>query len=187
MKTIEQKFNQIFLTLSRSHVLRFLALSKIEELIIISSKCVEVSRSHALTFFFLCLTTLLMGQPTVKVEVSADTINPGELVEVTYTIENGEGRFEAPDFQNLPVVSGPNTSSSFMFQNGKKSSSQSYSFILKPVEEGKIVIPSAYFREKDHDLKIDPVEIVVLIHAKKTVPSPPETKSTKQTREKRKF
>ncbi len=132
-------------------------------------------------------TTMLMAQPTVKVEVSADTINPGELVEVTYTIENGEGRFEAPDFRNLPVVSGPNTSSSFMIQNGKKSSSQSYSYILRGEEEGKIVIPEAYFREKDHDMKIDSVAIVVLTHSNKSPGPQPDIKSSKVTREKKKF
>ncbi len=39
------------------------------------------------------------AQPSVKVEVSADTVDAGEVVEVTYTIENGEGHFEAPDFR----------------------------------------------------------------------------------------
>ena len=139
------------------------------------------------TTTLLYLTTLLTGQATVKVEVSADTINPGDLVQVTYTLENGEGHFEAPDFTNLPLVSGPNVSSSFMIQNGHKSSSQSYSFVLKGGEEGKIVIPEAYFREKDHDQKIDPVEIVILTHSNLPKNPEPENKSSKATREKKKF
>ncbi|MEP6794202.1 MAG: BatD family protein [Saprospiraceae bacterium] len=133
------------------------------------------------------MTTILMAQPTVKVEVSADTINPGAFVEVMYTIENGEGRFEAPDLKNVPVVSGPNTSSSFMIANGKKSSSQSYSYILQPVDEGKIVIPEAYFRDGENSLKIDPVEIVVLNNTRQPPVEPPVNKSTKPTREKKKF
>lgn len=140
-----------------------------------------------ITFCFCGLTVLLMAQPTVKVEVSADIISPGELVEVTYTIENGDGRFEAPDLKNVPVVSGPNTSSSFMIANGKKSSSQSYSYILRPVDEGKIVIPEAYFRDGENSLKIDPVEIEVLKDAHKLPTEPPVNKSIKQTREKKKF
>jgi hypothetical protein len=71
-------------------------------------------------FGYVCL----QAQPSIKVEVSADTIPVGEIVEVTYTIENGDGEFEAPDFNGLPVISGPNTSSSFVYQNGKMSSSQ---------------------------------------------------------------
>lgn len=135
----------------------------------------------------LFVTTILMAQPTVKVEVSADTISPGEMVELTYTIENGEGRFEAPDLKNVPVVSGPNTSSSFMIANGKKNSSQSYSYILRPAEEGKIVIPEAYFRDGENSLKIDSVEIVVLNDAHQLSVEPPINKPTKPTREKKKF
>jgi hypothetical protein len=129
----------------------------------------------------------LSSQATFKVEVSADTIPPGELVQVTYTIENGEGHFEAPDFRDLPLVSGPNTSSSFMIQNGKKSSSQSYSFILRGESEGKIVIPTATFHNKDHELKIDPVEIVVSSEPDKMLNANQENKSVKASREKKKF
>jgi uncharacterized protein (DUF58 family) len=150
-------------------------------------KSLTFSRSYVLTFGILCIATLMFGQPTVKVEVSADTIKPGDLVEVTYTIENGEGRFEAPDFQNLPVVSGPNTSSSFMIQNGKKSSSQSYSYILRGQEEGKIIIPEAFFREGEHELKIDSVQIMVLANTNSIQEKKPDTKSSKATREKKKF
>ena len=141
----------------------------------------------ALFLTLLTSLTSLTAQPVVKVEVSADTINPGELVEVTYTIENGEGRFEAPDLKNVPVVSGPNTSSSFMISNGKKSSSQSYSYILRAGEEGKIVIPEAGFRDGDHRLKIDPVEIIVLQHVNRPAVPPPPVTPTKPIREKRKF
>ena len=140
-----------------------------------------------ITSGMLCLVTLLASQANVKVEVSADTIIPGQFVEVTYTIENGEGQFEAPDFRDLPVISGPNTSSSFMIRNGQKSSSQSYTYILRGTEEGKIIIPEAYFREKDHDIKIDVVEIVVSPFFTKSPGIQPEVKSLKAKREKKKI
>jgi len=140
-----------------------------------------------ITYSILCFASILMAQPTVKVEVSADTISPGEFVEVTYTIENGEGRFEAPDLSNLSVVSGPNTSSSFMIQNGAKSSSLSYAYVLQAQEEGKMLIPGASFHEKGHDLKIDPVEIVVSRYGNKSLSSQPDTNSVKAKREKKKF
>ena len=139
------------------------------------------------TIGIVSLTTFIMGQPTVKVEVSADTIKPGDLVEVTYTIENGEGRFEAPDFQNLPLVSGPNTSSSFMIQNGKKSSSQSYSYIFRGQGEGKIVIPEAFFNDGGNELKIDSVQIIVMVNSDSDKAKQSEIKSLKATHEKKKF
>lgn len=140
-----------------------------------------------LVFIILGAVTLLRAQPTVRVEVSADTIEPGALVEVTYTIENGEGHFTPPDFKNIPLVSGPSTSSSFMISNGKKTSSQSYSFVLRPADKGNILIPQASFREGDHVLTIDPVTIVVMNIGERPSTAATVNKSIKQTREKKKF
>lgn len=128
-------------------------------------------------------------QPLIKVEVSSDTIAPGEVVEVTYTIENGEGKFNMPDLTGLPVVSGPNSSSSFMYQNGKMSSFQSYSFSLLPREEGVLTVPNTTYVSKTESLTIQPVIIVVGPGSSKpsTVKVVPESSSSKSTREKRKF
>ena len=140
------------------------------------------------------LTTLFLAydtacQPLVKVEVSSDTIAPGEVVEVTYTIENGEGKFNMPDLTGLPVVSGPNSSSSFMYQNGKMSSFQSYSFSLLPREEGELQVPGTTYTSKTENLTIQPVRIIVGVGSSKpsTIKVVPETPSSKLTREKRKF
>lgn len=129
------------------------------------------------------------GQPLVKVEVSSDTIAPGEVVEVTYTIENGEGKFIMPDLTGLPVVSGPNSSSSFMYQNGKMSSFQSYSFSLLPREDGILEVPGTTYASKTENLVIQPVRIVVgaVSSGPSTIKVVPETSSSKSTREKRKF
>lgn len=140
-----------------------------------------------LTIMFLANDTYC--QPLVKVEVSSDTIAQGEVVEVTYTIENGEGKFIMPDLTGLPVVSGPNSSSSFMYQNGKMSSFQSYSFSLLPREEGVLEIPGTTYASKTENLMIQPVRIVVGAGSSRpsTVNVVPETSSSKSTREKRKF
>lgn len=113
------------------------------------------------TFISVFITVIItQAQTQFTVEVSADTVGVGQLVEIKYIIENGEGRFEAPDLTNLPVVSGPNTSSSFIFQNGKSQSTITYSYILKPLEPGIIEIPKATY-EDESIMTIDPVIIVV--------------------------
>ena len=131
----------------------------------------------------------LKGQPLVKVEVSSDTIAVGELVEVTYAIENAEGQFNMPDLKGLPIVSGPNSSSSFMYQNGKMSSYQSYSFSLLASEEGILLIPKTTYVVDKEITSIEPVTIVVGNGATKSLPgkTPAETPSSRSTREKRKF
>ena len=143
--------------------------------------------------FFLPLLLLSIAafaqQPVVKVEVGSDTISIGELVVVTYTIENGEGKLIMPDLNALPVVSGPNTSSSFMYQNGKMTSNQSYSFTLMAIEEGKMLIPAATYQTGEEKLHINPVEVVVLSTpgASSSSKSATAKSSSTTTREKRKF
>jgi hypothetical protein len=131
----------------------------------------------------------MYAQTSVKVEVSADTIEAGQIVEITYTIENGQGAFEPPDLTGLPVISGPNTSSSMLYQNGKMTSSQSYSYILRPMEEGVLKIPGAIYKDKMNTIDVEPLQVIVgagmaKSPAKKTEPDPSPIKSS---REKRKF
>ena len=129
------------------------------------------------------------AQPSVKVEVSADTIAVGEIVEVTYTIENGEGKFQAPDLSELPVIGGPNTSSSFVYQNGKMSSSQSYAYLLRPTEEGKLKIPATTYVDQSQTIKIDSVEVIVNQYGQQSTvkKSTPPSEPVKPSREKKKF
>ena len=141
------------------------------------------------TLFGLIFYITIHAQASVKVEVSADTIALGEVVEVTYTIENGDGQFEAPDFSKLPLISGPNTSSSFVYQNGKMSSSQSYAYLFRPTEEGKMKIPEAGYTGKSQKLKIESVEVVVNRYGQKSAGKKPapEAEPAKPAREKKKF
>lgn len=137
----------------------------------------------------LLISISLHGQPAIKVEVSSDTIGLGETVDVTYTIENGDGKFIMPDMKGLPVISGPNSSSSFIYQNGKMTSDQSYSFTLMATKEGKIIIPKTYYQSGSDRMTINPVEITVV---QSHLPagsgqSQPEETGVKGTREKRKF
>lgn len=142
------------------------------------------------SLFLLCLFGLSLqgfAQISVRVEVSADTVAPGEMVQLMYTIENGDGRFEPPDLTGVPVISGPNTSSSFLIENGRKSTSQTYSYILRPEMKGKISVPPAAFQTPEDKIMIDPIEITVQDAKDRHRPSPAETKTTGTTREKRKF
>lgn len=128
-----------------------------------------------------------LAQPSVTVNVSADTVRPGEIIEVTYTVENGQGRLALPDMSGLPVVSGPNSSSSFIYQGGVTRSTQSYSFQLLAGEEGTIEIPATKYTDKDQVLDIRGVTITVSsVGDKSKSPAKPAAPPPVQ-REKRKF
>jgi hypothetical protein len=140
-----------------------------------------------LIIIFSLMTVVLSAQFAIKVEVSADTIQPGEYLEVTYTIENGEGKFEGPDMTGLPLISGPNTSSSFMIINGKKTSSQSYSYVFRPQKEEILVIPHGYYRENDDMQEIEEITIVVGAANDSSHKKSDIIQSPRPTREKKKF
>ena len=130
------------------------------------------------------------GQPKISVEVSADTIEIGKTVEVKYTIQNGNGKFILPVLDSLPVISGPNSSSSFMYQNGEQSSSQSYSFTLAGLEEGILTIPDAKYITGEESIVIDALEVIVVVSmSQPTVSSKNKSVDTtsKSKREKRVF
>ena len=128
-----------------------------------------------------------LAQPSVTVNVSADTVRPGEIIEVTYTVENGQGRLALPDMNGLPVVSGPNSSSSFIYQGGVTRSTQSYSFQLLAREEGTIEIPATTYTDKDQVLDIKGLTIMVTASGGKAKTPSKSTTPPPVQREKRKF
>ena len=142
-----------------------------------------------IAFIISCMlmTNLVIGQATIKVEVSSDTVHVGEMVEVKYTFENGEGKFTSPDITGLPLISGPNVSSSFMIVNGKKSSSQSYTYIFRPNAEGEILIPASTYSENGKREDIESVVITVVSNSINSPSKSTSANSSKITREKKKF
>jgi len=111
----------------------------------------------------LLIQNALLGQDiNLKVEVSSDSVLVGNYIEVRFTIENGGGDFEAPQFEGFDVMSGPNTSSSFSMINGSKVSQEaSYTYLIRPVKEGQLYIEPAYFISGEMVLETEPLGIMV--------------------------
>ncbi len=97
-----------------------------------------------------------------KIEVSADTLLAGNYFELKFTIEDMDGKFEAPDLSDFDIVGGPNTSSSFSMINGNVSQSSSYSYYLKPRDIGVYTIPPAFVLADSDTLATMPIDIYVI-------------------------
>lgn len=95
-------------------------------------------------------------------QVSTDTILLGNVIQVTFVANNVAGKFEAPRFENLQVISGPNTSTSMSMVNGDVSQRASYTYILNSDDIGAFVIPPAYLDTADGALETEPIEIFVV-------------------------
>jgi hypothetical protein len=63
---------------------------------------------------------------------------------VSFVVENGEMKnFKPPVFSDFQVLSGPNSSRSVSWINGNMSSSETYTYVLRPKKEGVLKIGKA--------------------------------------------
>jgi hypothetical protein len=117
---------------------------------------------------FLCSLILLVssflnGQTSFFAVADAEKIRPGNLVEVSFILKNGEGEdFISPDFSNdFYILSGPNRGLSTVIQNGQMQREMSFSYTLQPKRIGKLTIRPARIKVKGKTLKSNSLTILV--------------------------
>jgi len=85
-----------------------------------------------------------------------------------------------PSFEDFTILSGPNTSTNIQFVNGAMSSSNNYTFYLRPQKEGKFSIAAATLEVDDETISSNIIQITV---AKGTVKTQPQQKSPKSRKD----
>ena len=114
---------------------------------------------------FIVSPLLMWGQDKAvfSVRLSSDSILLGNYFEVRFTLENAQGdQFEAPDFEEFYVVTGPNVSSNFSMINGTVSQQVTYSYYLEPKETGNYYIQPASIIIDGSVVETEPVEVLVV-------------------------
>lgn len=111
--------------------------------------------------FYLVFLGVNAQSQSLEVELNSDSILLGNVISVNFHIKDTNGEFEAPDFEDMTIVSGPNVSSSVQIINGDMTSSKSVNFLLRPSEVGHYYIPPAYVIEDDYTLETEPLEFNV--------------------------
>jgi len=92
--------------------------------------------------FFALSCNQLFGQ--AKFSMSAPSSVPvNQNFQLNITLENANGNPKPPAFNDFQVLSGPNTSTSMSWINGAVTQSVTYSYILKPKQEGTFKIGKA--------------------------------------------
>lgn len=109
----------------------------------------------------LLLVPLFMIGQSFEVSVSSDSILFGNYIELKFTAENIDGKFEAPLLDDFKIISGPNQSSSVQIINSSTTSMRTWSYYIEPRIEGEIIIPPAYLitDEKTHETDIIAINI----------------------------
>ena len=90
----------------------------------------------------------------------------GEQFQVSYEL-NGDGKnFEAPNFVNFEIISGPfhSTSSSIQIINGSasKTTTLTYSYYLRAIKEGEFTIPAATITVKNKKINSTTATVTVV-------------------------
>jgi len=106
-------------------------------------------------------------------EISHDTVLAGNVLHLSFVANNVSGQFEAPDFDGLNVISGPNTSTSMSMINGTVTQNATYSYSVYLEEIGEIIIPPAFFETSEGTLETEPTSIIVLPNPEGIIEQPP--------------
>lgn len=105
----------------------------------------------------------LIGQTSFIAVAESESIRPGNLVEVSFILKNGEGEdFTSPDFsKDFFVLSGPNRGISTVIQNGQMQREMSFSYTLQPKRNGKLTIAPARIKVGGKGMKSNALVILV--------------------------
>jgi hypothetical protein len=103
---------------------------------------------------------------TFVASVEQTTVGSGEQFSVSFTISgpdaSGAQNFKGPNFGQLVVLTGPNTSSQMQIVNGRVSASMTYSYDLYARQPGKYPIGPATVEYNGKTLQTKPLQIDVV-------------------------
>lgn len=120
----------------------------------------------SLVHILLCVLMALAAsaqKPKFYAEVDGRKIVENSYVQVTFTLENGDGQnFKPPSFTDFNVVSGPSRSSSTTIVNGRMTKTLGFGYGLSPKGLGMKTIPPATIIANGKAMKTAPVRIEVV-------------------------
>ena len=122
-----------------------------------------------IVLFWVCLFFLgfSYGQENVIVQTSLsfDTVDVEEVFQLKFSIEGAKvlAQVDMPDLVGLERISGPNTGHVFQVNNGKTSHTYTYSFMIKPLDEGIFILPSILIETDKGSFYTDEKVVVVTI------------------------
>lgn len=102
------------------------------------------------------------AQVNFTAKANKTTVGQYDQFTVVFRVNDKGEDFKAPAFQNFQVLSGPNTSYSSTFINGKQSRTESYSYYLRPQKPGTFTIGSARIKVRGETHSTAPLRIKVV-------------------------
>lgn len=96
-----------------------------------------------------------------EANLSKEKLGLNERLRVEFTMNKNGDNFNAPNFNGFKVIMGPSLSTRSSWINGKRSYSQSYTYILQPEKKGTLKIGQASIEISGKSYKSSVKEVVV--------------------------
>lgn len=112
-----------------------------------------------------CVAFALSAQGKVQfvAQANAKKVVKGGTLEVTFTLENGNGEdFRPPSFKDFQIVSGPSTMVSKTFVNGRLSQSFAYTYRIRATKVGQLTIEKASIKVGNRLYTTTPIKVKVI-------------------------
>ncbi|NIM35117.1 MAG: hypothetical protein GTN67_06700 [Hydrotalea flava] len=123
---------------------------------------------HLLKYYLLVgLLTLpgvsVFAQSNFQINTTYTTIGLKETLQVSYTYAGlaEMQNWEAPDFKNWNIISGPDFQTQQVYANGKYHAESNFVYLLQPKKTGKLVVPAAGLQINNTTLHCKPLTITV--------------------------
>ncbi len=125
---------------------------------------------YIIAIMFIAMYSLEAQSDVTFKTICKKQVSVGEQFQVSYEL-NGDGKdFRSPNFTNFEIIGGPfsSTSSSVQIINGSvtKINTQTYSFHLRAIKEGKFTMPQASITVDRKRITSEPCEINVVASSK---------------------
>ncbi len=106
-------------------------------------------------------TSLIIAQVNFEANLSKNKLGLNERLRIDFVMNKNGDNFTPPNFENFQIIGGPNQSIKTSYVNGEQSFSKTYSYFLKPLKKGKLVIYQASVTIEGQEYKSLPVEVNV--------------------------
>ena len=116
---------------------------------------------HIGLYALLLNSSLIIAQVNFEATVSKNKLGLNERLRIDFVMNENGDNFTPPNFENFQIIGGPNQSIKTSYVNGEQNFSKTFSYFLKPLKKGKLIIYQATVTIDGQEYKSLPVEVNV--------------------------
>ncbi len=116
---------------------------------------------HISLYALILNSSLIIAQVNFEATLSKNKLGLNERLRIDFVMNKNGDNFTPPNFENFQIIGGPNQSIKTSYLNGEQSFSKTFSYFLKPLKKGKLVIYQATVTIDGQEYKSLPVEVNV--------------------------